>query len=72
MPIVRTISITELTDAEIKAQAFLFFLAGYETTASLLRYASYVLAIHPDIDTKLYEEIKQNIGDVRPLSYLLW
>jgi len=53
----------ELTDDVINAQAFLFFL-GFETTASLLRYAAYVLATHPDIDSKLYDEVVDNIGEV--------
>jgi len=57
-------STLELSDDEINATAFLFFLAGFETTASLLRYASYQLALRPDLDKKLMEEIEKNIGDV--------
>jgi len=58
----------ELTDAEINGQAFTFFLAGFETTASLLRYVSHTLALHPDIDKRLYEEIVEHIGEVRTQS----
>ena len=53
-----------LTDDEINGQAFVFFLAGYETTASTLRFASYVLSTHPDLDTKLYDEITEQLGEV--------
>src|SRR5205823_5814864 len=38
----------KLTEDEIIAQAFLFFIGGYETTASTLSFCSYALAIHPE------------------------
>ncbi|XP_052791149.1 cytochrome P450 3A41-like [Mya arenaria] len=56
----------KLTDYEVNAQAFTFFLAGFETTASLLRYATYMLALRPDIDEKLCNEISENIGEDIP------
>ena len=62
----------ELSDDEISAQAFLFFLAGYETTASLMRYSSHTLAVHPEIDAKLIEEIETKIGDVSLFSALIY
>ena len=46
-----------LTDEEIIANIIVILLAGYETTASLLTYASYSLAIHPEIQAKLRQEI---------------
>ncbi|KAL4241058.1 Cytochrome P450 3A4 [Mactra antiquata] len=58
--------VMKLTDDEVNGQAFVFFLAGYETTASFLRYGSYVLALHPDVDEKLQNEIQQCIGDDEP------
>ena len=55
-----------LTDEEIIGNIILILLAGYETTASLLTYASYSLAVHPEIQTKLRKEIleakKKNNG----------
>ena len=46
-----------LTDEEIIANIIVILLAGYETTASLLTYASYSLAVHPEIQAKLRQEI---------------
>ncbi|KAK3578025.1 hypothetical protein CHS0354_006698 [Potamilus streckersoni] len=56
-------STKRLTTEEINSQAFLFFIAGYETTASLLRYAAYELALHPEIDQKLVQEIREQVGE---------
>lgn len=38
---------------------FLFLIAGYETTATALAYATYELARHPDILQKIQSEIDQ-------------
>ena len=46
-----------LTDEEIIGNIILILLAGYETTASLLTHASYSLAVHSEIQTKLRQEI---------------
>jgi cytochrome P450 family 6 len=41
------------------AQAFSFLAAGFETSGTTLSYALYELALHPDIQSRLREEIKQ-------------
>ena len=46
-----------LTDEEIIGNIILILLAGYETTASLLTFASHSLAVHPEIQAKLRQEI---------------
>ena len=50
-----------LTNEEIMAQAILFLLAGYETTATALGYIAYNLALYPDCQKKLIEEIDDGI-----------
>jgi len=51
-----------LSENEILAQAIIFFLAGYETTASTLSFCTYELALNPDIQQKLYEEIMSSLN----------
>ena len=46
-----------LTNSEILAQSVLFLIAGSESTATNLTWLSYKLAMHPDIQDKLIEEI---------------
>ena len=48
-----------LNNIEILAQAFLFILAGSETTATTMAFVGYLLAKNPEIQDKLYEEIKK-------------
>ena len=42
---------------EILAQGLLFFIAGYETTATSIAFLLYNLAMNPEIQQKLHEEI---------------
>ncbi|CAN8013298.1 unnamed protein product, partial [Ixodes persulcatus] len=45
-----------LTEDEAMAQCVLFFLAGQDTTSSVISYTVYLLALHPEIQAKLREE----------------
>ena len=36
----------------------LFLLAGYETTSALLAFAAYRLALHPELQAKVQQEIR--------------
>lgn len=48
---------TELTDEDIAAQAFLFFLAGFETVSQQMCFLAHELAAYPEIQARLHEEI---------------
>lgn len=51
-----------LNEDEIVAQCFLFFVAGFETTATTLSYCIYELVKNREVQKRLYEEITQVIG----------
>jgi cytochrome P450 len=46
-----------LNNDEIKANVFLFMVAGFDTTSTMFAYSTYILATEPDIQKKLQEEI---------------
>ena len=48
-----------LNNAEIMSQAFIFLIAGSETTATTMTYVAYLLAKNPQIQAKLYNEIEK-------------
>ncbi|XP_042191665.1 thromboxane-A synthase [Callorhinchus milii] len=48
-----------LTEDNILGQAFIFFVAGYETTGNTLSFASYLLATHPECQATLLQEIDE-------------
>lgn len=50
-----------LSDDEIIANAWVFLLGGFETTANALSYCAYLLATHPDVQEKVYQEIIEHI-----------
>nr|XP_026327064.1 cytochrome P450 9e2-like [Hyposmocoma kahamanoa] len=45
---------------DLCAQAILFFAAGFESVSSTMSFLLYELAINPDKQKKLYQEIKEN------------
>lgn len=54
----RTVNHQLWTDNQIIAQCFLFFFAGFDTTSNLLTTVAYELIANPDIQQKLYAEIR--------------
>ena len=46
-----------LTMEEVIGQAVLFFLVGMDTTATSIAFLIYNLAVHPEIQEKLHDEI---------------
>ncbi|XP_067950041.1 lithocholate 6-beta-hydroxylase-like isoform X2 [Watersipora subatra] len=68
-----------LTKDEVVANAVLFFMAGYETTALTLHYVLYELTINPDIQKRVYEEITTNMSgeeasydELSKMEYVDW
>jgi hypothetical protein len=56
--------ILALNDKEILGQALIFLIAGYETTSVLMSFFFYIMATEPIVQEKVYEEIRQEFGDV--------
>nr|QST15053.1 CYP361B1 protein [Diaphanosoma celebensis] len=55
-----------LNDDEIIWNAYVFLLAGYETTSTALSYVCHCLSLHPDVQERIFEELKSL---ERPLKY---
>jgi cytochrome P450 len=49
--------IGRMTDLQVRDEALTLFLAGHETTANLLSWAWYLLAQHPEAESKLHAEL---------------
>lgn len=56
---------SQVTIEDIMGQAFIFFLAGFESAASLMCFVAQELATHPDVQNKLYQEIKKQLEEDR-------
>ncbi|XP_072256053.1 thromboxane-A synthase [Pyxicephalus adspersus] len=71
-------STKRLSEDEILGQAFIFLIAGYETTCSLLSFTTYLLATNPQCQEKLLKEVdefaeKHDVADyntVHDLPYM--
>lgn len=48
-----------LTIEEMTNQAFVFFLAGYDTSSTFLSFLMHEIATHPEVKAKLLEEIEE-------------
>lgn len=59
------------TDDELVAQCFVFFFAAFENNSNFICTTVYELLHHPDIQQRLYEEIKKTKESLKgaPLSY---
>ena len=58
-------SFAGLKDIEIISQCMIFFVAGFQTTASTLSFFAHSIATNPDIQEKLCQEIEEKLGQVR-------
>ncbi|KAF8243368.1 cytochrome P450 [Wilcoxina mikolae CBS 423.85] len=67
---------TKFTPTELAANAELMIIAGSDSTSSVLSFLFRELALHPEIQEKLYKEIslvsesELNVENTRPLPYL--
>lgn len=67
-----------MTEDEIVGQSFIFLLAGYETSSNTLAFSCYLLALHPECQKKLQEEVDEffsrhetaDYSNVQELKYL--
>uniref|UniRef100_A0A336ME61 CSON014165 protein n=1 Tax=Culicoides sonorensis TaxID=179676 RepID=A0A336ME61_CULSO len=59
------------SDNELLAQAFIFFLAGFETSSTAMSFVAYELAVNKDVQEKLIDEIDQVSSDLsgKKLTY---
>ncbi|XP_076416751.1 cytochrome P450 3A13-like isoform X2 [Peromyscus maniculatus bairdii] len=64
-----TESYKPLSDLEILAQSITFIFAGYETTSTVLSFIAYLLAIHPNVQKKLQQEIDAVLPNKVPATY---
>ncbi|CAL1283434.1 unnamed protein product [Larinioides sclopetarius] len=53
----------KLSTDELVAQCVIFFIAGYDTTATTLTMVTYFLAVHPDVQDKLRAEVDAVLED---------
>ncbi|XP_076173802.1 cytochrome P450 9e2-like [Ptiloglossa arizonensis] len=53
----------QMTIGDIIAQAFIFFLAGFDTSSTLMCYIVHELAINPDIQEKLRKEVDRYMAE---------
>ncbi|XP_029732068.2 probable cytochrome P450 9f2 [Aedes albopictus] len=58
-------------DNELLGQCFIFFFAGFETVSTGLTFLTYELALNPEIQQRLYEEVMDTESnlDGKPLTY---
>ncbi|XP_072748317.1 cytochrome P450 9e2-like isoform X2 [Anoplolepis gracilipes] len=59
----------KLTLEDIVSQAFIFFLAGFETSSTLMCFIAHELAINRDIQDRLREEVQQHLTGEDEFSY---
>ncbi|XP_055954114.1 cytochrome P450 3A8-like isoform X1 [Argiope bruennichi] len=61
--IFKAVTTKKLSIDELVAQSVIFFIAGHDTTASTLAFATYFLALHQDIQDRLRAEVDSAIED---------
>ncbi|EDW81111.1 uncharacterized protein Dwil_GK11195 [Drosophila willistoni] len=60
----KTAPVREWSDRDIVAQCFVFFFAGFETSAVLMCFTAHEIMENEDVQEKLYEEVRQVTADL--------
>jgi cytochrome P450 len=55
-----------MTDAQLRDEAITIFAAGHETTSNALAWTFLLLARHPEVAARLYDEVTRVLGDRAP------
>jgi cytochrome P450 len=55
-----------MSDTQLRDEVMTLFLAGHETTALALSWAGYLLALNPQVESLLLEELRSVLGDRIP------
>lgn len=58
-------------DDDLTAQCLIFFFAGFDTASTLLCFLGHELAVNPDIQARLVEEVDQFQAELegKPMNY---
>lgn len=55
--------ITKLTEIEVEENAFMFLIAGYETTSNALAYIFHLLSLHEQVQETIWDELQDALDD---------
>ncbi|OUS46351.1 putative cytochrome P450 [Ostreococcus tauri] len=56
----------DVTSKQLRDDLMTLLIAGHETTAAVLTWTTFLLAKHPDIKQKVFEEVDRVVGDRNP------
>ncbi|HYV05721.1 MAG TPA: cytochrome P450 [Blastocatellia bacterium] len=59
---------TGMTDAQLRDEAMTLFVAGHETTANALTWTWYLLSQHPEVETRLHQELDAELAGRLPVA----
>lgn len=57
-----------MTDVQLRDEALTILLAGHETVANALSWTWYLLARHPEVESRLHAELSSALGERRPTA----